>query len=816
MKMKIHPAGASNRSFPGRLLDKLGTRLSKLFQQFFRFLRPDPVIWKGAGWGLAGLVIILLILLVVLIVESLGVPVAFLLILFFIGISILVAAGIHFGLKLINLIPAFYRFVLFAALIALSSFWEGNTGARIFLVIYTVFTGSILGGVMAVLLIRKWNAMALGKKTLNLAVVVIGIGGLAFGFAWLFREGHPSDTPDNAALLTDYRPDHIALPDPSLEGDYSVLELTYGSGMDRHREEFEEGVTIKTDSVDGSRYVSNWKKLHGWFRTRYWGFDEKALPLNARVWYPVGKGPFPLVLIVHGNHADRDFSDPGYAYLGRLMASRGFIFVSVDQNFLNGAWYDMFDHLEEENDCRAWLLLKHLELWRVWAKDSRNPFYGKVDMDNIGLIGHSRGGEAVAIAACLNRLPHNPDDATLSYDFNFNLRSVIAIAPVDGQYQPARTGTRLENLNYFVIHGSNDMDLRTYEGSRQFQRISFNDGAHHVKAGLYVFGANHGQFNSKWGRNDNSFPFMALFNKRQIMPVEDQEKIAKVFFSAFLEATLKGKTAYFDLFRDYRSGMDWLPETIYLNQFEDPACDFICTFEEDINVLTTTLEGGEILSENLTVWKERVVPLKWSNQATRAVYTGWNLEETDSLPGVLSIIQHEEHKVRTDNNSYLYFVMADAKENSNPNPKEEKKDDQGSDNESEDNNKNDRIEETTREDSAKDEKEGRDKEKKEPIDLTIRLVDSTGQAAALPLSSYSYLSRQLEPELMKAEFMTDVARSDLVFQVFFYPLSSFKDQNSNLDTGQIKEIRFVFDRTEEGVVVIDNIGFWKNQVNVAI
>ncbi len=73
---------------------------------------------------------------------------------------------------------------------------------------------------------------------------------------------------------------------------------------------------------------------------------DKALPLNARVWYPGGKGPFPLVLIVHGNHADRDFSDPGYEYLGRLMASRGFIFASVDENFLNGAWYDFFDHLK--------------------------------------------------------------------------------------------------------------------------------------------------------------------------------------------------------------------------------------------------------------------------------------------------------------------------------------------------------------------------------------------------------------------------------------------------------------------------------------
>ena len=59
------------------------------------------------------------------------------------------------------------------------------------------------------------------------------------------------------------------------------------------------------------------------------------------------------MLIVHGNHNYRQFSDPGYEYLGALLASRGFILASVDENFLNG--------LSGENDARAWVLLKHLE-----------------------------------------------------------------------------------------------------------------------------------------------------------------------------------------------------------------------------------------------------------------------------------------------------------------------------------------------------------------------------------------------------------------------------------------------------------------------
>jgi hypothetical protein len=39
----------------------------------------------------------------------------------------------------------------------------------------------------------------------------------------------------------------------------------------------------------------------GTIRKEYWGFDFTKLPVHGRVWYPDGAGPFPLVLIVHGN-----------------------------------------------------------------------------------------------------------------------------------------------------------------------------------------------------------------------------------------------------------------------------------------------------------------------------------------------------------------------------------------------------------------------------------------------------------------------------------------------------------------------------------
>ena len=145
-------------------------------------------------------------------------------------------------------------------------------------------------------------------------------------------------------------------------------------------------MTIKTKTVDASPFVSMEPVSEG--ARKDWGFGLKKSPINGRVWYPEGDGPFPLVLIVHGNHDPLDYSDPGYGYLGELLASRGFILVSVDENFINGG-------LRGESDGRAWLLLKHLEEWKRWNDSAGGPFYHKVDMNNIALMGHSRGGEAV-------------------------------------------------------------------------------------------------------------------------------------------------------------------------------------------------------------------------------------------------------------------------------------------------------------------------------------------------------------------------------------------------------------------------------------
>ena len=101
----------------------------------------------------------------------------------------------------------------------------------------------------------------------------------------------------------------VDLPNPGLPGEYEVLTLTYGSGKDLHRSEYGDEVDLVARRVNGAKLIDNWDGVSGWLRTSYWGFDVKELPLQARVWYPDGDGPFPLVLVVHGNHGSG--IDPG-------------------------------------------------------------------------------------------------------------------------------------------------------------------------------------------------------------------------------------------------------------------------------------------------------------------------------------------------------------------------------------------------------------------------------------------------------------------------------------------------------------------------
>lgn len=291
--------------------------------------------------------------------------------------------------------------------------------------ILAIFAIILLAGSLMNLICGKRN------KGLYSLFFMLGLALVAYPIYLLVDEGsnpYPIDFEQTTAPLLS----EDGLPNPGEPGAYEYKYFTYGNGTDKRRPEYAEEVAYKTETVDASLIIPEWKGKKAKWRERYWGFGMKEFPINGRTWMPEKEGKLPLVLIVHGNHGMEHHSDPGYAYLGELMASKGFITVSVDENFINGTWSGDFGG--KEMPARAWLLLKHLSQWRSWNNDESSDFYQKIDMNNIMLMGHSRGGEAVSIAAAYNKLSHFPDNALVNFDFNFGIQGIVAIAPTDARY----------------------------------------------------------------------------------------------------------------------------------------------------------------------------------------------------------------------------------------------------------------------------------------------------------------------------------------------------------------------------------------------
>ena len=807
-------------------------RIGNWFKARAKSITPGKNAEKGASTVLLYVTALLFLVFSFLTSYNMKDPWIFLFTIVIAGLIVLAALLANWLLKLIFKIPKFFRLLIIVSYPLLLMVLLDTTLTLVVIVLCTLFGASIYA-----LFKTKFKNLTLPKKIVSLIGFTGGLSGIIALIVFLNATGIDVDPIINAAYTSEASITHITEASPAKKGTYAVKSLTYGSGKDKHQKHFGKDVDIKTDSVNGVAFLDNWEGISGWWRTKYWGFDSKALPLNAQVWYPEGDGPFPLVLMVHGNHSMQDFSDPGYAYLGELFASRGIIAASVDENFINSSWTDMFsDGLTKENDARGWILLEHLKLWHQWNEDSNHPFYNKIDTENLALIGHSRGGEAVAHAALLNTLPYYSDDATIPLGYNYNIKSIVAIAPVDGQYAPGNTRTKLKNIDYFTIHGAQDGDVSSFAGSRQYDRITYTDSTYHFKSGLYVYGANHGQFNTSWGNNDVGTPFTKLLNLEQLISAEDQQKIAKVYISAFLETTLKNNKSYLPLFTDVRTGKDWLPETIYLNQFEDSNTAFTNTFDEDFDVTTTTVkDSSSITSTNLTVWSEKQIPLKRGSKPNRGVFLGWHYKKEDiktwkaidstvTTPVNDTLIASYSIKfpktiASVDSSSVFVFSISESKGSTNPKASGKwvsDKNENKEDNKSEDANKNDKNvenkasnennaneKETKKSDDKKDDKT---KKGKDPIDFSIALKDASGEIVYFPLSNFSALQRRLAVKVWKSDY-NDSAKSENVMQLFSFPIEDMLKLNSNFNPQQITEIQFIFDRTDKGLVVIDNIGF---------
>ncbi len=240
------------------------------------------------------------------------------------------------------------------------------------------------------------------------------------------------------------------------------------------------------------------------------------IPFNTTLYgvvrYPsdLAAGPYPLIIVLHGNHGNcrstpggdddycittedfdcgGDFTTPnaeGYIYFLETLAAQGFIAVSISGNAMNCR----DDYIIERSN----LIVEHLRRWSDWNTGATGPFgtafNGALDLARTGLVGHSRGGDAVSNVPTV--LMTEPAISGMT------IKSIFAIAPTDFH------DVTIPESNFAVLLPACDGDVSNLTGMDHYDRSRpLDDGAR--RAQVLFIGANHNYFNTEWKNNDNRF-----------------------------------------------------------------------------------------------------------------------------------------------------------------------------------------------------------------------------------------------------------------------------------------------------------------------
>lgn len=252
--------------------------------------------------------------------------------------------------------------------------------------------------------------------------------------------------------------------------------------------------------------------------------------LNATTPSQIKQGTYPLLVMMHGggqNYKDYEFSGGNPPGLLRHLARNGFIVASINVSGLNPLGI-------------ANALFRHLSII--------HRAFGSSVEQNIGLIGHSRGGEAVVKAAKINK-----DDAK-----GYNINAIISLAPTDSWGSPRLQGNY--TAPYFVLYGSQDVEVNGgYDQGWNRRRTGFSlydraSGA--IKSMLYIHGANHSGF-LYIGEDKDYLAQEGKEDGARMLTPETHRLLTKGYMNAFFRWHLKGEAQWKGLFTG-----EWMPRSV--------------------------------------------------------------------------------------------------------------------------------------------------------------------------------------------------------------------------------------------------------------
>ncbi|GAB3840857.1 hypothetical protein GCM10029963_10470 [Micromonospora andamanensis] len=243
-------------------------------------------------------------------------------------------------------------------------------------------------------------------------------------------------------------------------------------------------------------------------------FPEKV-EMRAVVVAPVGaSGVRPLALFLHGRHAfcyrgdeygpqqwpcpagaEPIPSHRGYLQAQRLLASQGYLTVSISANGINGQ-----DWAAEDGgaQARSDLVRLHLAKWADWAGTGRAGAPGivraapRADLSRVFLVGHSRGGEGVSRAAMDSLTPPPTSQDGYPGRVRWTIRGMLLIGPTLFGHNP------VPDVPAVTILPGCDGDVYDQQGQLFVDETRDIGDSRALRSALYMIGANHNFFNTEW------------------------------------------------------------------------------------------------------------------------------------------------------------------------------------------------------------------------------------------------------------------------------------------------------------------------------
>lgn len=364
--------------------------------------------------------------------------------------------------------------------------------------------------------------------------------------------------------------DDVPAADPATHGDYSVTEVEYDFGDQ----------AVPLAAIGGIRGE-----------------------LTGKMYLSDAEGARPTVILMHGRHTSCSGSGAnplrwpcgptqmnirsylGYEGTARALASNGYNVVSIAVNAVNsndnqlaldyGAQargQEVLDTLTMLQNASAGAAVSYDDittatttvpsttttrtldeaLLRATTRTDQPAaasgvtaasLIGRFDLEHVGIMGHSRGGEGVVSAATLNQAREKP----------FGIESVLPLAPVDFGRMT------LPDLPTAVFLPYCDGDVSNQQGQHFIDdsRNAFDDNV--LRSAVWVMGANHNFFNTvwtpglypaatsdDWSRTDTTSTCSTSHPTR--LTAEQQYQVGVSYMTGFFRLTMGGETQFQSLF----------------------------------------------------------------------------------------------------------------------------------------------------------------------------------------------------------------------------------------------------------------------------